>query len=114
MPEPRSRGASNSNSRGTRGGADRAGRSSSVQSGSSGTGKIFSPKVCIHELLNLVTKFLVFHFNTTRLYGFKIIDIGACCGSIQFNSEANSSKVTNIQELEVSGRSGCFICITDS
>jgi len=37
MPEPRSRGASNSNSRGTRGGADRAGRSSSVQSGSSGT-----------------------------------------------------------------------------
>ncbi|CAL4962225.1 unnamed protein product [Urochloa decumbens] len=36
-PEPRSRGASNSNSRATRGGADRAGRSSSVQSGSSGT-----------------------------------------------------------------------------
>lgn len=62
MPEPRSRGASNSNSRGTRGGADRAGRSSSVQSGSSGTGKIFSPKVCIHELLNLVTQFIVFHF----------------------------------------------------
>ncbi|KAG2590625.1 hypothetical protein PVAP13_5NG419800 [Panicum virgatum] len=37
MPEPRSRGASNSNSRGTRGGSDRAGRSSSIQSGSSGT-----------------------------------------------------------------------------
>jgi hypothetical protein len=37
MPEPRSRGASNSNSRGTRGGADRSGRSNSVQSGSSGT-----------------------------------------------------------------------------
>ncbi|CAO2178890.1 unnamed protein product [Urochloa humidicola] len=36
-PEPRSRGASNSNSRATRGGADRAGRSSSIQSGSSGT-----------------------------------------------------------------------------
>ncbi|KAL6614783.1 hypothetical protein ACP70R_037053 [Stipagrostis hirtigluma subsp. patula] len=35
-PEPRSRGASNSNSRSTRGGADRSGRSSSVQSGSSG------------------------------------------------------------------------------
>ncbi|KAG2633667.1 hypothetical protein PVAP13_2NG242000 [Panicum virgatum] len=37
MPEPRSRGASNSNSRGTRSGADRAGRNSSIQSGSSGT-----------------------------------------------------------------------------
>uniref|UniRef100_A0A0A8YQE7 GBF-interacting protein 1 N-terminal domain-containing protein n=1 Tax=Arundo donax TaxID=35708 RepID=A0A0A8YQE7_ARUDO len=36
-PEPRSRGASNSNSRAIRGGADRTGRSSSVQSGSSGT-----------------------------------------------------------------------------
>jgi len=67
MPEPRSRGASNSNSRGTRGGSDRAGRSSSIQSGSSGTGKIFSPKVCIHELLNLVTKFLVFHFQHNQI-----------------------------------------------
>ncbi|GJM93648.1 hypothetical protein PR202_ga10225 [Eleusine coracana subsp. coracana] len=36
-PEPRSRGTSNSNNRATRGGADRTGRSSSVQSGSSGT-----------------------------------------------------------------------------
>ncbi|WVZ69376.1 hypothetical protein U9M48_018172 [Paspalum notatum var. saurae] len=36
-PEPRSRGISNSNNRASRGGADRAGRSSSVQSGSSGT-----------------------------------------------------------------------------
>ncbi|XP_062217591.1 actin cytoskeleton-regulatory complex protein PAN1-like [Phragmites australis] len=35
-PEPRSRGASNSNSRTIRGGADRTGRGSSVQSGSSG------------------------------------------------------------------------------
>ncbi|XP_062206418.1 uncharacterized protein LOC133908416 isoform X2 [Phragmites australis] len=35
-PGPRSRGASNSNSRAIRGGADRSGRSNSVQSGSSG------------------------------------------------------------------------------
>ncbi|GJN18153.1 hypothetical protein PR202_gb05285 [Eleusine coracana subsp. coracana] len=42
-PEPRSRGTSNSNNRATRGGADRTGRSSSVQSGSSGTGKF---KLC--------------------------------------------------------------------
>ncbi|KAF0902951.1 hypothetical protein E2562_022594 [Oryza meyeriana var. granulata] len=40
--EPKSRGAVNSNSRATRGGADRSGRSSSVQSGSSGADNMFS------------------------------------------------------------------------
>uniref|UniRef100_A0ACD5VQ54 Uncharacterized protein n=1 Tax=Avena sativa TaxID=4498 RepID=A0ACD5VQ54_AVESA len=41
-PEPRPRGANNSNSRATRGGTDRTSRSSSVQSVSSGTGNLAS------------------------------------------------------------------------
>ena len=48
--EPRPRGANNSNSRASRGGADRTSRSSSVQSVSCGAGKI---NVCIHWFSHL-------------------------------------------------------------